>query len=125
MDWPGRCMHDNVGITSHGIKQSVYQTKIVGLEHPVDCTTIDNQVLADDGIRVIAAEQRAKCPEIVRIRQSLRRHAEEFDAPLLLYLVAAPISLCPIGQHLRQTWRRMKPGEEVVQDDVVLCKPLG
>src|SRR5882724_866087 len=98
---------------------------IAALEHPVNCAAIDNQVLSNDRIRIVAAEQRAKCPEIVRIRQSLRLHAEEFDDPLLLYRVAAPISLCPIGQHLRQTWRRMKPREEVVQDDVVLCKPLG
>jgi len=41
---------------------------IAVLEHPVNCTAIDNQVLANDGIRVVAAEQRAKCPEIVRIR---------------------------------------------------------
>ena len=73
-----------VGTASHESRIKRNIRSFVGLKHPVDCTTIDNQVLADDGIRVIAAEQRAKCPEIVRIRQSLRRHAEEFDESLLL-----------------------------------------
>ena len=91
----------------------------------MNCTTIDNQVLADDGIRVIAAEQRAKCPEIVRIPQSFRRHAEEFDESLLLEGVAASISLRSIGQHLLQTGRHVKPGKKIVQDDVVLGKSLG
>jgi hypothetical protein len=78
----------------------------------VDCTTIGNQVLADDGIRVIAAEQLAKCPEIVRIPQSFRRHAEEFDESLLEG-VAASISLCPIGQHLLPIGRHVKPRKKI------------
>ena len=41
---------------------------IAALEHPVNSTAIDNQVLANDGIRIVATEQCAKCPEIVRIR---------------------------------------------------------
>src|SRR6478672_8102636 len=68
----------------------------------------------------MAAEQRTKCPEIVRIRQSLRRHAEEFDEPLLLDLVAAPVSFCPVGQHLLQTRSRVKPGKEILD-----LKPRG
>jgi hypothetical protein len=59
-----------VEIGSHDSRKAAYQMKdlIAVLEHPVNCTAIDNQVLANDGIRVVAAEQRAKCPEIVRIR---------------------------------------------------------
>jgi hypothetical protein len=38
------------------------------LEHPVKSAATDNQDLANDGIRVVAAEQRSKLPEIVRIR---------------------------------------------------------
>jgi hypothetical protein len=66
---PIRCLVA-VGIGSHDSKKAAYQMKdlIAVLEHPVNCTAIDNQVLANDGIRVVAAEQRAKCPEIVRIR---------------------------------------------------------
>jgi hypothetical protein len=40
---------------------------IATLEHPVNCTAIDNQVLTNDGVRVDAAEQCAKCSKIVRI----------------------------------------------------------
>src|SRR5260370_37806453 len=98
---------------------------IAELEDAVTCGAIDNQVLADDGSRVVAAEQRAKCPEIVRIPQSFRRHAEEFDESLFLEGVAASISLRPIGQHLLQTGRHVKPRKKIVQDDVVLGKPLG
>jgi len=66
---PIRCVVA-VEVGSHDSRKAAYQMKdlIAALEHPMNCTAIDNQVLANDGIRVVAAEQRAKCPEIVRIR---------------------------------------------------------
>jgi hypothetical protein len=59
-----------VEVGSHDSGKAVYHMNdlIAALEHPVNSTAIDNQVLANDGIRVVATEQRAKCPEIVRIR---------------------------------------------------------
>ena len=46
------------------------------LEHSVDQTSVDDQVLTNDRACVLAAQHRAERTKVVRIRESLRRNVE-------------------------------------------------